>query len=124
MPHTIKVLPTQQIVNVIFDGGVNLDERITSVKEVCELLSPNTPVLLLIDVRALINLMSNPEQEYFGRLLAAKEEFKQAKVAVLSKAETHNPNTIINNVAYLNGYHLVPFTCRSEAIYWLEGSVV
>jgi hypothetical protein len=124
MPHSIKVLHSQKIVNVIFDGGVNLDERIASVKEVCNLLPSDTPVLLLIDVRALTNLMSNPEQEYFGRFLASKSEFKQAKVAVLSQAQTHNPNTIINNVAYLNGYHLVPFTCRSEAIYWLEGSVV
>lgn len=124
MPHTIEVMRKRDIINVTYEGGVTLDERMMAVNEVCEILKPEQPVLLLIDVRTIKNLMSNAEQESFGRYLADKPEFKQAKIAVLIPSSDHNPNTIINNVAYHNGYHLVPFTCRSEAIYWLEGSVV
>jgi len=123
MPHTIERIQQDKVISVSYTGGLTLTERMAAVNEVCDMLTDDVNVLMLIDVRQVENKMSTKEQEFFGEYLANKPEFKRAKIAVLSKPD-HNPNTIINNTAYLNGYHIVPFTCRSEAIYWLEGSLL
>jgi len=120
MPHSIEFSDDSPIITVVYIGEVSLDERLATVLEVCDRLTPAMTVRLLIDVRLVINTMTKQEQEFFGRYLANKPALKNAQIAVLSKEV--NPNQIINNTACLNGYHLSPFTSKSEAIDWLEAS--
>lgn len=120
MPYQIDQIEDNTIIVVSYHGGVTYQQRLDAVEEVCSMIE-HQPVLLLIDVRHIENLMSVKQQQQFGQYLAAREELKTAKVAVLTPENQHDPNTIINNVAYQKGYHLVPFTCRTEAIGWLEG---
>ncbi|MFT5163463.1 MAG: hypothetical protein ACI9FJ_002059 [Alteromonadaceae bacterium] len=121
MPHSISFSSQSHIITITYLGEVDLDERIAAVEKVCEDICVGMAVKILVDVSVINNTMSHQEQAYFGQYLADKAELKNAKVAVLSKDISHNPNMIINNTAYLEGYHLVPFASKTEAIYWLDG---
>ena len=123
MSHIIDVLNDAHIISIKYSGDVDLTERMNTVLEACALLKPKHPARLLIDVRVINNTMTRQEQEYFGQYLANKPELKNAKVAVLSEGVSQNPNMVINNTAYLDGYHLVPFISKTEAIFWLDGSI-
>ena len=121
MAHQIDTLADANIIVVKYSGDVGLKERLSAVVEVCDMLNDTSCVRLLIDIRQINNTMSNEQQQYFGRYLANKPELKNAKVAVLSEQLERNANLVINNTAYLEGYHVAPFNSRGEAISWLAG---
>jgi len=108
------------ITTVIYSGGVDLNERKMAVEEVCESINPDEPVRLLIDVRNISMNMSEDEQEYFGKYLAAKDKLSKAKVAVVHNPQ-NNPNMVINTFAYIEGYQVVGFDKANDATAWLIG---
>ena len=110
------------ITTVIFTGSVGLSERIMAVDEVCGLVESSVPVRLLIDVRDIIMNMSTDEQIYFGKYIASREQFSEAKVAVVHNPGT-SPNIMISTTAYLEGYHVVEFDDLNEANLWLLRSI-
>lgn len=123
MSHTISVDKSTNIISVKYLGDVSIKERLEAVESVCNLDEVDEKKKLLIDITEIKNNMTKDEQEYFGKYLAARKELKNAKVAVISNNEIHNPNMIINSEAYLNGYSLVPFTSKEDACTWLNGWV-
>ena len=110
------------IIEAIYSGGVDLNERKMAVDEVCELVNYPDPVRLLIDVRNITMEMSLKEQKYFGKYLAGREELVNAKVAVLHNPRS-NPNVFINAYAYIEGYQVVDFDDQNNAISWLTGEM-
>ena len=121
MPYFINKHEVNRI-TVRFDGVVNLAERKNAVDEVCELVNPDVPVSLLVDVRNIIMDMTRDEQKYFGKYLAAKEELADAKVALVHVPHD-NPNKLINAVAYSEGYQVVDFDNLHHANEWLSGKI-
>ena len=101
---------------------MDLDERIRSVNEVCELIKPSDTVRLLIDVRSITMNMSLDDQKYFGRYLAERQELASARIAVLHNP-LYNPNIVINTIAYIEGYRVVGFDRLDEALAWLNGEL-
>ena len=121
MPYSIQTNDSN-ITTVIFTGSVNLSERIMAVDEVCSLVESSVPVRLLIDVRNIIMNMSTDEQVYFGKYIASREQFAEAKVAVVHNPE-NSPNILITTTAYLEGYHVVEFDDLDDAVLWLIESI-
>jgi len=124
MPYTITVDEETNIVTVKYIGEVSFDDRLEAVESVCTLKNAGDEKKLLIDVTQIHNTMTEDEQELFGEYLAKRKELKKARVAVVSKIKSHNPNLTINSTAYLQGYNLVPFTSKKDAYMWLKGALV
>ena len=110
------------ITTVIYSGGVDLNERTMAVEEVCESINLDEPVRLLIDVRNITMNMSEDEQEYFGKYLAAKDKLSKAKVAVVHNPP-NDPNMVINTIAFIEGYQVVGFDKPNDATAWLIGDL-
>ena len=120
MPYSIQI-DDSGITTVVYSGRVGLGERKNAVDEVCGMVEPSVPVRLLIDVRKIIMNMSTDEQVTFGKYVASREQFSDARVAVVHKA-SNNPNIMITTTAYLEGYHVVDFDNLDEARTWLSGA--
>ena len=121
MPYSIQINDSN-ITTVIFTGSVGLSERIMAVDEVCGLIESSAPVRLLIDIRNIIMNMTTDEQVYFGKYIASREQFSEAKVAVVHTPE-NSPNIMITTTAYLEGYHVVEFDDLDDANLWLIGNI-
>ena len=109
------------ITTVVYSGSVDLVERKNTVDEVRGMVEPSLPVRLLIDVRNIIMSMSTKEQVASGKYVASREQFSEAKVAVVHNAG-NNPNIMITTTAYLEVYHVVEFDNPDEARLWLSGA--
>ena len=120
MPYSIQI-DDSGITTVVYSGSVGLGERKNAVDEVCGMVEPSMPVRLLIDVRNIVMSMSTDEQVTFGKYVASREQFSDAKVAVVHEAG-NNPNIMITTTAYLEGYHVVEFDDLNEARLWLSGA--
>jgi hypothetical protein len=120
MPYSIQKNDSN-ITTVIYTGSVGLNERKMAVDEVCGLVESSIPVRLLIDVRNIIMDMSTEDQVHFGKYVATREQFSEAKVAVVHNRE-NSPNILISTTAYLEGYRVVEFDDPNEAELWLLGS--
>lgn len=108
------------IIIVVYTGEVNLLQRKLAVDEVCDLIVEPESVRLLIDLRKAVNTMSTDEQESFGKYLASRKELKKAKVATVRDPELHS-NLVIEAFAFTEGYQVVDFNKKDEAIKWLNG---
>ena len=118
MSSRIDFDKSNEIVHVIYSGIVSLNKRMQAVQEVCDSFCKFMPLKILVDVRHLEMHLSFEEQESFGRYLAGHEGLANARVAVLHEAD-HNPNWIVDTIAFSNGYLLSQFDDRKEAESWL-----
>ena len=107
------------IVNVTYTGTVSLHNRMQAVERVCRNYSHLKPLKILVDVRELIMDLSIEEQQAFGKHLANHPGLTNAKVAVLHKSD-FNPNVVIDNSAFSNGYMLAQFSSLTDAESWLS----
>ena len=110
------------IVNVTYTGTVSLHNRMQAVERVCRNYSQLRPLKILVDVRELVMDLSVEEQREFGKHLASHPGLTNARVAVLHKHD-YNPNVVIDDAAFSNGYLLAQFSSRSDAELWLTGEI-
>lgn len=110
------------IITVTYSGNVDLNQRKSAVSETCRLLNQSDFVGLLVDVTKMSLQMTLDEQKHFAEYLSSKKELAKAKVAILH-SPLSNPNSLINAVAYANGFSSVDFNNKSEAIAWLNGDL-
>lgn len=118
MAYTIDLNEALDIVNVIYSGTVDLDMRLQAVETVCSNYSHLVPLKILVDVRELIMDLTFEEQQAFGEHLANHPGLTNARVAVLHKPD-FNPNVVIDDSAYNNGYMLAQFSSCNDAELWL-----
>lgn len=110
------------IVNVTYTGTVNLHDRMQAVERVCRNYSHLQPLKILVDVRELVMDLSIEEQQAFGKHLANHPGLTNARVAVLHKPD-FNPNVVIDDSAYKDGYMLAQFSSRTDAELWLTKEI-
>jgi hypothetical protein len=122
MAYTIKLHEQLQIVNVLYTGIADLDIRMQAVKQVCENHGHLKPLNILVDVRGLVMDLSFDEQQAFGKYLADNHILSDARVAVLHKPG-FNPNAIIDDSAFNNGYMLAQFSSQADAELWLLNKI-
>ncbi len=118
MAYIIDINESLEIVNVIYSGQVDLDMRIQAVKQVCSNHGHLQPLKILVDVRDMVMDLSFDEQQHFGKHLAYNPGLADARVAVLHKPN-FNPNAIIDDSAFNNGYILAQFSSQADAELWL-----
>jgi hypothetical protein len=118
MSYIIELNKPLEIVNVIYTGKVSLDMRLQAVDQVCCNHSHLMPLRILVDVRELVMDLSFDEQQAFGKQLASNPALTNARVAVLHKPD-FNPNAIIDDSAFNNGYMLAQFSSPDDAELWL-----
>lgn len=118
MTYTLDFDEDFEIVRVIYSGEVSLDERMRAVKDVCSTYAEFMPLKILVDVRNLVIHMSFQEQRSFGEFLSVYSGLTNARVAVLHKS-SHNPNVLIDTIAFNNGYKLAEFNDAADAKNWL-----
>ena len=122
MSYRIKFNESLETVNVIYSGTVSLEMRKQAVEQVCNNYSHLKPLKLLVDVRDLVMDLSFEDQQMFGEHLANHPGLTHARVAVLHKHD-FNPNVIIDDSAYNQGYILAQFSSQSDAELWLIQSI-
>lgn len=122
MTYIIELDKPLEIVNVIYSGKVSLDMRMQAVEQVCSSHSHLKPLRILVDVRELVMDLSFDEQQAFGKQLANNAALTNARVAVLHKPD-FNPNAIIDDSAFNNGYMLAQFSSPDDAELWLLNKI-
>lgn len=118
MAYIIVLNKPLEIVNVIYSRKASLDMRMQAVEQVCSNHSHPKPLRILVDVRELVMNLSFDEQQASGKQLANNPALTDARVAVLHKPDL-NPNTIIDDSAFTNGYMLAQFSSPNDAELWL-----
>ena len=118
MAFRIALDDSLEIVNVVYNGTVDLETRKQAVERVCSGYGDLQPLKILVDVRELIMDLTFDEQQAFGEYLANHPGLTDARVAVLHRPE-FNPNVVIDSSAYNNGYLLAQFSSRRDAEMWL-----
>jgi hypothetical protein len=118
MAYKIESKPPSNIVTLTYSGKVDLDMRLRTVEEICSNYSDLKPLRVLVDVRDLEMDMLFGEQEAFGEYLANHYGLRHAKTAVLHNPG-FNPNAVIDNCAYNNGFQMAEFSSHREAEQWL-----
>ncbi|MBA6354193.1 MULTISPECIES: hypothetical protein [unclassified Colwellia] len=119
MSHKIEIIETNKIIKVTYKGVMTLEERLSSVHELCCNFNAFKRFRLLIDVRSIKQEMTNVEQEIFGKYIATKEEFNMASVAVLDNIEKPTDQIVTKEAAEM-GYQIKKFNSEKEALAWLE----
>jgi hypothetical protein len=119
MPYTLHFDQAKKIVQVFYAGTVSLIERMQAVEDVCGRYTDLNPLKILVDVRALEMHLSFEEQQLFGKFLANHPGLSNARVAVCHKSG-HNPNIIIDTLAFTQGYMLAQFDKKRDAESWLS----
>ena len=119
MTYRIDFDSSINIVHVIYGNNVTLQERIEAVENVCSHYIDFKPLKILVDVRDLVMSLSFHEQQSFGEYLATHRGLINARVAVVHKS-SHNPNVVIDTVAFSNGYKLAEFKNIKDAEAWLS----
>lgn len=122
MSYIIELNKPLEIVNVIYSGKVSLDMRLQAVDQVCLNYSHLKPLRILVDVSELVMDLSFDEQQAFGKQLANNTGLTNARVAVLHKPD-FNPNAIIDDSAFNNGYLLAQFSSPDDAELWLLNKI-
>jgi hypothetical protein len=122
MSYSIHLNKSLEIVNVIYSGTVSLEMRKQAVEQVCSNYSHLKPLKILVDVRDLVMDISFEDQQAFGEHLANHPGLTHARAAVLHKHD-FNPNVVIDDSAYNNGYLLSQFSSRTNAESWLLGEI-
>jgi len=118
MAYKIDFNEPLEIVNVVYSGNVSLGMRMQAVEQVCSNYGHIQSLKVLVDVRELVMELSFDEQQDFGKYLANNPVLINARVAVLHKPD-FNPNAIIDDSAFNNGYMLAQFSSRADAELWL-----
>jgi len=118
MSYRINFNESLEIVNVIYSGTVSLEMRKQTVEQVCSNYSHLKPLKILVDVRDLVMDLSFEDQQAFGEYLANHPGLTYARVAVLHKHD-FNPNVVIDDSAYNEGYILAQFSSQTDAELWL-----
>ena len=118
MAFKIDLDEALKIVNVVYSGKVSFGMRMQAVEQVCRNLGHLKPLKILVDVRRLVMGLSFEEQQDFGKHLANNPALTDARVAVLHKPD-FNPNAIIDDSAFNNGYMLAQFSSQADAELWL-----
>ena len=122
MEYTIDLNQSLEIVNVVYAGKVSLDMRMQAVDQVCSNYGHLKPLKILVDVRGLVMDLSFDEQQDFGKYVANNPGLTDARVAVLHKPD-FNPNAIIDDSAFNNGYLLAQFSSPDDAELWLLNKI-
>jgi len=122
MSYVIHKDESLNIVNVTYTGTVNLHDRMQAVERVCRNYSHLRPLKILVDVRELVMELSIEDQQAFGKHLANHPGLTNARVAVLHQRD-FNPNVVIDDSAYNNGYVLAQFSSPTDAELWLSGKI-
>ena len=118
MSYSINFNKSLEIVSVIYSGTVSLEMRKQAVEQVCSNYSHLKPLKIQVNVRDLVMDLSFEDQQAFGEYLANHPGLTHARVAVLHKHE-FNPNVVIDDSAYNNGYILAQFSSQTDAELWL-----
>ena len=119
MSYVIHLDDPLNIVTVTYTGTVTLHNRMQAVERVCRNYSHLKPLKILVDVRELVMDLSIEDQQAFGKHLANHPGLANARVAVLHKSD-FNPNVVIDDSAYNEGYVLAQFSSRADAELWLS----
>jgi len=122
MSYVIHKDESLNIVNVTYTGTVNLHNRMQAVERVCRNYSHLQPLKILVDVRELVMDLSIEEQQAFGKHLANHPGLTNARVAVLHKPD-FNPNVVVDDSAFNDGYMLAQFSSRTDAEFWLSRKI-
>ena len=118
MSYHINFNESLELVNVIYSGTVSIEMRKQAVEQVCSNYSHLKPLKILVDVRDLVMDLSFNDQQAFGEYLANHPGLTHARVAVLHNHD-FNPNVIIDDSAYNEGYVLAQFSSQTDAELWL-----
>ena len=122
MSYVIHLDESRNIVNVTYTGTVSLHNRMQAVERVCRNYSHLQPLKILVDVRELVMDLSIEEQQTFGKHLANHPGLTNARIAELHKSD-FNPNVVIDDTAYSDGYMLVQFSSLTDAELWLSRGI-
>lgn len=119
MPYRIRVEKELKFIYVSYAGYVSLNNRMDALTELfVEYSEVVNDFNYLFDVRQLENVLKPIEQEIFGQYIASRAEFKNAKQAILKRAE-QRINEELMNIASGGGMVYKVFTSEPEAISWL-----
>ena len=119
MPHEMKLNEDDGIVEVTYDGHINLRDRKKGLEMLCALYAHMQPLRILLDVRAIKMDLTFDEQKTWGEYFAAHPKLVYARAAVLHEKD-HNPNKYIDTFAFNKGYLLAQFSDEEEARGWLK----
>ena len=119
MSYVIHMDESLGIVNVTYSGTVSLHNRMQAVERVCRNYGHLQLLKILVDVRELVMDLSIEEQQAFGKYLASHPGLTNARVAVVHKPD-FNPNVVIDDSAYNDGYMLAQFSSLTDAELWLS----
>ena len=122
MSFRIEIDADHSIIEVIYSGNVDFEERLKAVEEVSSIIGEYSEKRLLVDVRKIEKDMPQNDQAEFGKVLADKKELRGAKVAVVRRPGELQ-NLVVNTVATSRGYRIAEFESKKEAFPWLVGSV-
>jgi len=119
MPHEMKFNEVDGIVEVTYDGHMNLEERKEGLEKLCSLYSHVQPLSILLDVRGLKMGLTLIEQKIWGEHFASHPKLIHARAAVLHR-KSHNPNVFIDTFAFNKGYRIAQFSDGQDARKWLK----
>lgn len=119
MAHIIEELKQSKIVKVTYQDGVTMEERLYVVHEICLDYLISSKLKLMIDVRSASQEMTLLEQNIFGQYLASREDFKMAKVAIISD-KARNINEVITKESSVLGHEIKHFINEKQAISWFD----
>lgn len=121
MSHKFEVLDNSEIIKVTYEGAMTLDERLSSVHELCIDFNIFKRFRLLIDVRNITQEMTPLEQVLFGQFIATNDEFNMASVAVLDNI-AQPADQVVSKEASKMGYQIKQFDSETKALAWLNNS--
>lgn len=119
MAYKIEVMSALKIIRVTYSGDLTFNDRIQAVHILCCEFNIFDRFKLLIDVRRVNQEMTSLEQEIFGKFIASKEEFNQAKVAVVDNI-LEPVDQIMIREALKDDYQIKMFDNEKEALSWLN----
>lgn len=118
-PYDIQVLDIDIII-VTYDGEIDFETRVRALNEVIAIIRKSSKKYqMLIDSRKIKNALTTMQEYEFGKMLAASEEIKGSRVAILSNLADIE-NQFVNTVAANRGYNLKEFVIYEDAMKWLK----
>lgn len=118
MAHLFEYDDKIKVTKLVYLSEITLDQRISIVTELCELIRRNGSQKILIDAQRLETSMSPVEQEIWGNFVCNLEEIKTAWVAVVYK-ESREINTTSIEQSIKAGHKVKKFYHCDEAKDWL-----
>jgi len=121
--YSLKINETANLINVTYDESTSFDDRKSVLQELVEILSKNTSINVVVDVRKSKHTLTMDQEIEYGDLLASQSKyFSNNKTAIVTGKA--NPHPLIQTEAYISGFEkMVEFQDMPTALAWLAGDL-